>query len=121
MIEVYGEEAEDRSQSWDHAVFPSGEGAKFLVLTFMLGPHVENVTILVDDRERPSGIAEELEKLSGVLVRIEHLAVGDYNIDGAVLVERKECEGFRSIIDGRSPVQSSQADGRLAGADSLHS
>jgi len=75
----------------------------------MLEPHIENVTILVDDRERPSGVVEELEKLSGVLVRIEHLAVGDYNIDGAVLVERKSAKDFaQSLMDGRLFSQAKQ-------------
>src|SRR6516225_1183379 len=75
----------------------------------MLSPHVENVLILVDDRERPSGVAEELEKLSGVLVRIEHLAVGDYNIDGSVLIERKSAKDFaQSLMDGRLFCQAKQ-------------
>jgi len=75
----------------------------------MLEPHIENVTILVDDRERPSGVVEELEKLSGVLVRIEHLAVGDYDIDGAVLVERKSAKDFgQSLMDGRLFSQAKQ-------------
>jgi ERCC4-type nuclease len=75
----------------------------------MLNPFIENVVILVDDRERPSGVAEELEKLSGVLVRIEHLAVGDYNIDGAVLVERKSAKDFaQSLTDGRLFRQAKQ-------------
>jgi ERCC4-type nuclease len=38
---------------------------------------IENVLILVDDRERPGGVAERPGKLSGVLVRIERLAVFD--------------------------------------------
>ena len=75
----------------------------------MLDPQIENVTILVDDRERPSGVAEELEKLSGVLVRIEHLAVGDYNIDGTVLIERKSAKDFaQSLMDGRLFCQAKQ-------------
>ena len=49
----------------------------------MLNRSIENVLIQVDDRERPSGVAEELGKLSGVVVRIEHLGVGDYSIDGS--------------------------------------
>jgi ERCC4-type nuclease len=75
----------------------------------MLNPSIENVLILVDDRERPSGVAEELEKLSGVLVRIEHLAVGDYHIDGTVLIERKSAKDFaQSLIDGRLFRQAKQ-------------
>jgi DNA excision repair protein ERCC-4 len=75
----------------------------------MLNPSIENVLILVDDREQPSGVAEELGKLNGVLVRIEHLAVGDYNIDGAVLIERKSATDFaQSLIDGRLFSQAKQ-------------
>jgi DNA excision repair protein ERCC-4 len=62
----------------------------------------ESVQIVVDDRERPSGIPEELEKLTGAAVRIEHLTVGDYWIDGAVVIERKTAADFaQSLIDGR--------------------
>jgi DNA excision repair protein ERCC-4 len=67
----------------------------------MLNP-IQNVLILVDDRERPSGVADELEKLSGLAVRVEHLTVGDYDVDGAVLIERKTATDFaQSLIDGR--------------------
>jgi ERCC4-type nuclease len=73
---------------------------------------IENVLIQVDDRERPSGVAEELEKLNGVVVRIEHLAVADYNIDGAVLIERKTATDFaQSLIDGRLFSQARQMAG----------
>jgi ERCC4-type nuclease len=36
----------------------------------------EKVQIVVDDRERPSGVIEELELAA--VVKIEHLPVGDY-------------------------------------------
>jgi DNA excision repair protein ERCC-4 len=63
---------------------------------------IEKVQIVVDDRERPSGVVAELEKLDGLVVKIEHLAVGDYCIDGAVLIERKTATDFaQSLIDGR--------------------
>jgi DNA excision repair protein ERCC-4 len=63
---------------------------------------MEKVLVLVDDRERPSGVGEELEKLSGVVTKIEHLTVGDYNIDGMVIIERKTAADFaQSLIDGR--------------------
>ena len=62
----------------------------------------ENTQIVVDDRERPSGVVAELEKLGGVVVKIEHLLLGDYCIDGAVLIERKTAADFaQSLIDGR--------------------
>jgi DNA excision repair protein ERCC-4 len=63
---------------------------------------IENIQIVVDDRERSSGLVPELEKLERVLVKIEHLALGDYCVDGAVLIERKSAADFaRSLIDGR--------------------
>jgi ERCC4-type nuclease len=87
----------------------------------MLNPSIEKVVILVDDRERPSGVVEELEKLSGVLVRIDHLAVGDYNVDGSVLVERKSAKDFaQSLIDGRLFSQARQM-ARLSATDGLPS
>ncbi|HZC59928.1 MAG TPA: hypothetical protein VE154_08025 [Chthoniobacterales bacterium] len=36
----------------------------------------ENIQITVDDRERPSGVVAELEKLSGVVVKVAHLNAG---------------------------------------------
>ena len=72
---------------------------------------IENIQIVVDDRERSSGLVPELEKLGGVVVKIEHLALGDYCIDGAVLIERKTAADFaQSLIDGRLFRQA----GRLA-------
>ena len=63
---------------------------------------VENVQIVVDDREWPSGVIAELEKADRVVVKIEHLSVGDYCVDGAVLIERKTAADFaQSLIDGR--------------------
>jgi DNA excision repair protein ERCC-4 len=63
---------------------------------------IENVQIVVDDRERPSGVVTELEKAEGVIVKIEHLSVGDYCVDGALLIERKTAADFaQSLIDGR--------------------
>jgi DNA excision repair protein ERCC-4 len=68
----------------------------------MMTETIEKVQIVVDDRERPSGVVAELEKLGGVVVKIEHLALGDYCIDGAVLIERKTAADFaQSLIDGR--------------------
>jgi len=68
----------------------------------MIGQVKENVQVVVDDRERPSGVVPELEKLGRIVVRIEHLSLGDYCIDGAVLIERKTAADFaQSLIDGR--------------------
>jgi DNA excision repair protein ERCC-4 len=62
----------------------------------------EKIQIVVDDRERPSGVIEELQKALAVVVKIEHLPLGDYCVDGAVLIERKTAADFaQSLIDGR--------------------
>jgi DNA excision repair protein ERCC-4 len=63
---------------------------------------IENVEIVVDDRERPSGVIAELEKADAIVVKVEHLSVGDYCVEGAVLIERKTAADFvQSLIDGR--------------------
>jgi len=68
----------------------------------MVTETLEKVQVVVDDRERSSGVVLELEKLSRVVVKIEHLSLGDYCIDGAVLIERKTAADFaQSLIDGR--------------------
>jgi DNA excision repair protein ERCC-4 len=68
----------------------------------MLTEAAERIQVVVDDRERVSGVAAELEKLGGITIRFEQLAVGDYCIDGAVLIERKTAADFaQSLIDGR--------------------
>jgi DNA excision repair protein ERCC-4 len=68
----------------------------------MMTEPVERIQVVVDDRERPSGVLTELEKLEGVIIKIEHLSVGDYCIGGTVLFERKTAADFaQSLIDGR--------------------
>jgi DNA excision repair protein ERCC-4 len=58
--------------------------------------------IVVDDRERASGMVEELEKQANVLVTVEQMSVGDYRIDDYALIERKCAQDFAgSLIDGR--------------------
>jgi ERCC4-type nuclease len=44
----------------------------------MVTETLEKVQVVVDDRERPSGVVAELEKLGRVVVKIEHLSLGDY-------------------------------------------
>jgi DNA excision repair protein ERCC-4 len=62
----------------------------------------QTVQIVVDDRERPSGMVAELEKTGKAIVRVEHLSIGDYCVDGAVLIERKTAADFaQSLMDGR--------------------
>jgi ERCC4-type nuclease len=57
------------------------------------------------------GVVLELEKLGKIVVKIEHLSLGDYCIDGAVLIERKTAADFaQSLIDGQPSGQA----GRMA-------
>jgi DNA excision repair protein ERCC-4 len=72
----------------------------------------ETVQVLVDDRERPSGVVAELEKADRVVAKIEHLPLGDYCVDGAVLIERKTAADFaQSLIDGRLFGQAARMSG----------
>jgi DNA excision repair protein ERCC-4 len=58
--------------------------------------------ILCDDRERGSDVIAELRKLPDTDVVVKRLLVGDYLIDGRVLVERKTVHDFAvSLVDGR--------------------
>jgi DNA excision repair protein ERCC-4 len=62
----------------------------------------QTVEIVVDDRERPSGVIAELEKAGKTIVKVERLPVGDYCVDGAVIIERKTAADFaQSLMDGR--------------------
>ena len=72
----------------------------------------QTVEIVADDRERPSGMVAELEKAGQAIVKIERLSVGDYCVDGAVLIERKTAVDFaQSLIlkTGMERVETVQA------------
>ncbi len=57
--------------------------------------------IVVDDRERRSGIIEILKR-TGLDVTIKRLLYGDYLIDGQLVVERKTANDFAaSVMSGR--------------------
>ena len=61
----------------------------------------EAVEVVADDRERKSGVVEELERL-GVRVRVERLDVADYMVGRSYGVERKTPHDLiNSIIDRR--------------------
>ncbi len=58
--------------------------------------------ILIDYREARAGVAEYLGQLSNVSIQFEQLTVGDYEIDGLFLIERKTLPDLlASIKDGR--------------------
>lgn len=67
------------------------------------------VRVVVDHRERPSGVPELLALRAGVEVSYAKLSVGDYKIDDHVLFERKTIGDFaESIIDTRLFRQASR-------------
>jgi len=58
--------------------------------------------IVVDDRERCSGVAEALLKRSGVTIAVRRLQLGDYQVVDSLVVERKTLADFAlSVRDGR--------------------
>ena len=60
------------------------------------------VRIRVDDRERQSALLNILEKHEHVEVSVERLPVGDYEVEGQLLVERKTLMDLAtSIKEGR--------------------
>jgi DNA excision repair protein ERCC-4 len=61
----------------------------------------ETLRIIVDDREKASGIVELLEKRN-IEVSLERLRYGDYYIQPDWVIERKTALDFnQSIVDGR--------------------
>jgi DNA excision repair protein ERCC-4 len=64
--------------------------------------------VVVDHREKASGVVEGLMSCEGVSVVMRELTVGDYCVDGTVLFERKSAADFaKSMIDGRLFKQAS--------------
>ncbi|MBM4161773.1 MAG: nuclease [Ignavibacteria bacterium] len=60
------------------------------------------IRIIVDDRESGSGVAHALMEMNGLEVEVRRLGLGDYCIDGNLLIERKTFGDLaRSIRDGR--------------------
>ena len=72
--------------------------------------------IIADDREQSSGLLEAFSAFDNISLRVERLALGDYLIDGRLLVERKTISDLVvSIKDGRLFSQAC----RLADSDLL--
>ncbi len=62
---------------------------------------LSNFRIIIDDRERKSGIPELIKKI-GINVEIKTLSIGDYIVSPETVVERKSIQDFMSsIFDGR--------------------
>jgi DNA excision repair protein ERCC-4 len=65
-------------------------------------PSAPERIIVVDDRERKSGVMAVLQAFPDLTIRIERLPVGDYRIDDRALIERKTVADFaQSLMDGR--------------------
>ncbi len=63
---------------------------------------MEPVRVVVDDRERGCSAAVILAGLPGVTCEVRRLELGDYEVDGGLLVERKTLPDLvASIEDGR--------------------
>ena len=61
----------------------------------------ERPLVLVDEREKKSGVVEELQSL-GVAIRLTMLEIGDYAVAPSVVFERKTLRDFlSSLFDGR--------------------
>ena len=64
--------------------------------------HPQPINIAIDDRERSEDVFEALAQMAGITVRTRRLPLGDYEVDGRLLVERKTLPDFAvSVIDGR--------------------
>ena len=71
------------------------------------------ITVIADDRERPGKVIDLLAAMPDVTLSIRRLAVGDYQLNECLLVERKTMIDFAtSIVDGRLFKQMT----RLAGS-----
>jgi DNA excision repair protein ERCC-4 len=53
------------------------------------GKMPQNVSIVVDDRETRSRVMQALRAVENVSITMRRLDVGDYEVDGRLLVERK--------------------------------
>ncbi len=60
------------------------------------------VSIVADDRERPSGIIDELSARGDVSLQVRRLDVGDFVVGECLVVERKtHADLAKSIVDSR--------------------
>lgn len=65
--------------------------------------------IHVDDRERNKVLLEKLQSFEDVAITAVRLTTGDFQIDHAVLVERKTASDFAaSLLDGRLFIQAAR-------------
>ncbi len=69
----------------------------------------EDIPIFADDRETGQPVLAALHKLGFAQASVGHLSLGDYQLGGQLIVERKTMKDFvASIIDGRLFEQASR-------------
>ena len=60
------------------------------------------INIVIDDRERSQPIRQALTAMEGVAYEVQRLTMGDFQVDGRLVFERKTLPDFAlSVIDGR--------------------
>jgi len=60
------------------------------------------ISVIVDDRERRSGVIDSLRQKNNVAVHVRHMPCGDYLVGNQLVFERKTLNDFAtSLIDGR--------------------
>ena len=60
------------------------------------------ISVVVDDREQHSGVADALQQKENVIVKVQRIPCGDYLVDERLVFERKTLNDFASsLIDGR--------------------
>jgi ERCC4-type nuclease len=60
---------------------------------------MDNIHIIADDRERRSNTLSILKQRTDILFTVERLPIGDYFINGWLLIERKQlCDLVESRI-----------------------
>lgn len=65
-------------------------------------PETSPIPIIIDDREAGTACATALQGLPGTVLLTQRRQTGDYELDGALVVERKTLPDFAaSIMDGR--------------------
>ncbi|MBC8183470.1 nuclease [candidate division KSB1 bacterium] len=64
--------------------------------------HSSPIKIVIDDREKNCATAQVLSKMQDIEIQVQRLILGDYEVDGKVLFERKTLVDLTaSIKDGR--------------------
>ena len=66
-------------------------------------------SVVVDDREKNSGVADALQQKENVVIQVQRIPCGDYLVDDRLVFERKTLNDFASsLIDGRLLKQASR-------------